>query len=262
MDLGLNGKVALVTGGSSGIGRSCAIELAREGASVCFVGRDRARLDETQQMIEAVGGTGFAVEADLSTESGCRQAFDACMAHFGTVDVLVNNAGSTQRAQVLDMPVEVLQSGIELKLYAAVRLSQLVIPVMREKRWGRIVNVSGAAGTSPTPDSMAASLTNVGMLNLSRALTDEVAHDNILINSVCPGATTTPRSERRFRAVAEREGITYEQALANASSHLPAQRFCESDEVAKVVCFLASEPCSYVQASAIYMDGGARRSTP
>ncbi len=262
MDLGLQGKVALVTGGSSGIGRSCAIELAREGAVVCFVGRDRERLAETQGMIEAVGGTGFAVEADLSTEEGCRHAFDACIERFGTVDVLVNNAGATQRAQVLDMPIEVLQSGIELKLYAALRLSQYVIPVMREKHWGRIVNVSGAAGTSPTPDSLTASMTNIGMLNLSRALTDEVARDNILVNSVCPGGTNTPRAHARYQRRAERESLTMEQVVADEGKHLPAGRICEPEEVAKVVCFLASEPCSYVQASAIYMDGGARRSTP
>lgn len=262
MDLRINGKFALVTGGSSGIGQSCAVELAREGADVCFVGRDPERLAITLGLVEAEGVAGLAVEADLSTEEGCRTAFDACIERFGTVDILVNNAGATQRAMVLEMPVEILQTGIELKLYAALRLSQLVIPVMREKRWGRIVNVSGAAGTSPTPDSMAASITNVGMLNLSRALTDEVAADNILINSVCPGATMTPRAERRYQAVAEREGIAYEQILAGAAAALPARRFCEPEEVAKVVCFLASEPCSYVQASAIYMDGGARRATP
>ncbi|HUF81439.1 MAG TPA: SDR family NAD(P)-dependent oxidoreductase, partial [Burkholderiales bacterium] len=211
MDLGLQGKVALVTGGSSGIGRSCAIELAREGALVSFVGRDRERLDETQRMIEAVGGTGQAVQADLSTAEGCRNAFDACIERFGTVDVLVNNAGATQRAQVLDMPIEVLQAGLELKLYAAIRMSQLAIPVMRAKRWGRIVMVSGAAGTSPTPDSLTASMTNIGMLNLSRALTDEVAGDNILVNSVCPGNTNTPRAEVRFRAAMARTGKTMDE---------------------------------------------------
>lgn len=262
MDLGIQGKVALVTGGSSGIGRSCAIELAREGASVCFVGRDRGRLDETLRMIESEGGTGFAVEADLSTEEGCRHAFDACMQRFGTVDILVNNAGATQRAQILDMPIEVLQSGLELKLYAAIRMSQLVIPVMREKRWGRIVMVAGAAGTSPTADGLTASMTNIGMLNLSRALTDEVARDNILVNSVCPGNTNTPRAEVRFRAAMARTGKTMDEVIADAGKELPAGRICDPDEVAKVVCFLSSEPCSYVQASAIYMDGGARRSTP
>jgi len=137
-----------------------------------------------------------------------------------------------------------------------------VIPVMRQKRWGRIVNVAGAAGTSPTPDSMSASLANVGMLNLSRALTDEVAGDNILVNSVCPGGTNTPRAHARYRARAEREGLTMEQVIANEGKELPAGRICEPEEVARVVCFLASEACSYVQASAIYMDGGARRSTP
>ena len=262
MDLGLKGKVALVTGGSSGIGRSCAIELAQEGALICFVGRDEERLAETQRMIEAAGGTGHPVAADLSTEEGCRRAFDACIERFGTVDVLVNNAGSTQRANVLDMPIEVLQTGIELKLYAAIRMSQLAIPVMRAKRWGRIIMVAGAAGTSPTADSMTASLTNVGMLNLSRALTDEVAGDNILVNSVCPGGTNTPRAHARYRARMEREGKTMEQVIADEGKHLPAGRICEPEDVAHVVCFLASEPCSYVQASAIYMDGGARRATP
>jgi 3-oxoacyl-[acyl-carrier protein] reductase len=262
MDLGLTGKVAIVTGGSSGIGRSCAIELAKEGAVVSFVGRDLPRLDETLNLIEAVGGTGQAVQADLSTEEGCRRAFEACMERFGTVDILVNNAGAAQRIPVLDMSPSDIQFGIELKLYGALRMSQLVIPVMRAKRWGRIVNIAGAGGTSPTTDSLPGSVANIGMLNLSRVLTDEVACDNILVNSICPGATTTPRAERRYRAVAEREGLTYEAALAQAASDLPARRFCDPDEVAKVACFLASEPCSYVQASAIYMDGGARRSTP
>ena len=262
MDLGLQGKVALVTGGSSGIGRACALELAREGALVCFVGRDRERLDETQRLIEALGGTGHPVQADLSTEDGCREAFDACMQRFGTVDVLVNNAGAAQRLPVLELSADDIQFGIELKFYGALRMSQLVIPVMREKRWGRIVNIAGAGGTSPTTDSLPGSMANIGMLNLSRVLTDEVAQDNILVNCICPGATTTPRAERRYRAVAERQGISYEEALTEAAKELPARRFCEPEEVAKVVCFLASEPCSYVQASAIYMDGGARRSTP
>ena len=262
MDLGLTGKVALVTGGGSGIGRSCAVELAQEGAQVCFVGRDEERLAETQKLIEAAGGTGFAVAADLSTEEGCKQAFDACMQRYGTVDILVNNAGATRRASVLEMPISVLQEGLDLKLYAAIRLSQLVIPVMRAKKWGRIVMVSGAAGTSPTPDSLTASMTNIGMLNLSRALTDEVAGDNILVNSVCPGGTNTPRAHARYRARAEREGKTLEEVIADEGKHLPAGRICEPEDVAHVVCFLASEPCSYVQASAIYMDGGARRATP
>jgi NAD(P)-dependent dehydrogenase (short-subunit alcohol dehydrogenase family) len=262
LDLGLQGKVALVTGGSSGIGQCCALELAKEGAAACYVARSPERLAVTEELIEKARGTGFAVVADLSTEEGCRHAFDACMEHFGTVDILVNNAGSAQRSHVLDMPVSVLQHGIELKLYAALRLTQMVIPVMRAKRWGRIVNVAGAAGTSPAADSIPPSIANVGMLNLSRAFQDEVASDNILINSVCPGGTNTPRAHARYLRRAEREGLTLEEVIADEGKHLPAGRICEPEEVARVVCFLASEPCSYVHASAIYMDGGARRATP
>jgi 3-oxoacyl-[acyl-carrier protein] reductase len=262
MDLGINGKVALVTGGSSGIGQCCAVELANEGAAVCYVARSPERLAVTQKLIEGVGGAGFAVEADLSTEDGCRHAFDACMERFGRVDILVNNAGSAQRSHVLDMPVSVLQHGIELKLFAALRMTQMVIPVMQAGRWGRIVNIAGAAGTSPAADNIPPGLANVGMLNLSRAFQDEVARDNILVNSICPGITVTPRAHARYSAQAEREGRTSAEVIAYEGSLLPAGRPCEPEEVARVVCFLASDVCSYVHASAIYMDGGARRATP
>jgi 3-oxoacyl-[acyl-carrier protein] reductase len=139
---------------------------------------------------------------------------------------------------------------------------QLAIPYMRRQQWGRIVMVAGAAGTSPTAENLPASFANVTVLNLTRALSDEVAPDGILVNAVCPGGTDTPRARARWRLRAEREGRGIEEVKAESGRELPAGRVAEADEVARVVCFLCSEACSYVFASAIYMDGGFRRATP
>jgi len=251
-----------VTGGSSGIGRACAVELARESAQVCVVGRDRGRLEESVALTREAGREGISVAADLSTEAGCRSAFDACIEALGGVDILVNSAGAAQPSPVLKMRPSEVSEALELKLFSCLTLSQLVVPGMRERKWGRIVNIAGFAGANPDANNLPTSFANVAMMNLTRGLSDEVAGDGILVNAVCPSRTNTPRTAARYRAQAERLGITIEEFLKRDVESFPAGRICEPEEVAKVVAFLASEACTYVFGNAIYMDGGARRATP
>jgi 3-oxoacyl-[acyl-carrier protein] reductase len=164
MDLGLSGKRALVTGGSSGIGRACAIELAREGARVCVVGRDRDRLDESVAMTRDAGNEGIAVASDLSTEEGCRRAFVTCLDGFGGVDILVNSAGAAQPSPVLKMKPSEVSEALELKLFSCLTLSQLAVPGMRDRKWGRIVNIAGFAGANPDANNLPTSFANVAMM--------------------------------------------------------------------------------------------------
>jgi 3-oxoacyl-[acyl-carrier protein] reductase len=268
MELGLREKRALVTGASSGIGRTCAIELGAEGARVCCTGRNEQRLEAVVREIRAAGGDAFWVAADLSTMEGCRAVMDSCVIEYGGIDVLINVAGAAQNAHVIDeLTTELIDDALRLKLYSFLRLSQLAFPYMQAEKWGRIVNIAGAAATSPSVSNLPPSLANVGILNLSRSLQDVGAKDGILVNTICPGLTNTPRTREHRRVAAERAGVelvepAIEQEIAKASAALPAGRMCEPEEVAKVATFLASEACSYVQASAIYMDGGARRATP
>jgi NAD(P)-dependent dehydrogenase (short-subunit alcohol dehydrogenase family) len=267
MDLGIAGKRALVSGGSSGIGRSCAVELAREGVRVCVVGRDQGRLEDVVDEIRRRGGDAFWVASDLSHAPGCKAAMDACLERYGGIDILINNAGAAQNIDVMELTTDVIDDALNLKLYACLRLSQLAMPHMRAQKWGRIVNIAGAAGTSPTAGNFPPSLANVGMLNLSRALSDVGVGDGVLVNTICPGATDTPRTRGHRYAEAARHGRTITEAdveadIAKQGASLRAGRICEPDEVARVAAFLSSEACSYVQASAIYMDGGSRRSTP
>jgi NAD(P)-dependent dehydrogenase (short-subunit alcohol dehydrogenase family) len=262
MDLGIRDKVAIVTGGSSGIGRECAIDLASEGVKVAFVGRDQPRLQQTLAMTREAGTEGFAITADLSNEEGCASAVEACISHYGTVDILVNVAGAAQPSSVLKMPRAAVQDGLDLKFFGYMHMAQLVAPYMQEKGWGRIVNVAGAAGTSPTTENLPTSLANITVMNLTHALSDALSPYGILVNVVCPGGVDTPRTHARYAARAEREGKPIEAVIADLGKDLPAGRIARADEVAKVVTFLCSEPCSYVFASAIYMDGGGRRATP
>jgi 3-oxoacyl-[acyl-carrier protein] reductase len=268
MDLGLKGKPALVTGASSGIGRACAVELAAEGARVCAVARDERRLTEVVAEIAGAGGEAFWVSADLSTEGGCRDAIAACVARFGGIDILVNVAGAARQAHILtELTTELIDDALGLKLYSYLRLSQMAFPYMQAQGWGRIVNIAGAAGTGPTATNLPASFANVNILNMTRALSDVGAGAGILVNTICPGLTNTPRTREHQRIAAERAGrfadeAEIEAAIEKAGRDLPAGRMCEPEDVAKVTAFLASEACSYVQASAIYMDGGARRATP
>jgi NAD(P)-dependent dehydrogenase (short-subunit alcohol dehydrogenase family) len=232
------------------------------------VGRNQQRLADVVADIASGGGEAFSVAADLSSEAGCRAALDAIVQRWGGIDILVNVAGAAQNAHVLEeLTPAVIDDALGLKLYSYLRLSQLAFPYMAAQQWGRIVNIAGAAGTGPTATNLPASFANVTILNLTRALQDVGAKDGILVNTICPGLTNTPRTREHRRVAAERGGLSIDEAameaeIARAGRALPAGRMCEPEEVARVTCFLASEACSYVQASAIYMDGGARRATP
>ncbi|MCZ4518879.1 SDR family oxidoreductase [Rhodococcus ruber] len=259
MQTGLAGKIALVTGGSRGIGRASALALAAEGTRVCVVGRDSDLLDE---VVARSDGSAVSVIADLSTEEGCRVAYDACIAGYGSPDILVNCAGSAGMGPVLDLRRSDIDDALRLKLHGYLTMSQLVAPDMRRRGWGRIVNVSGGAGASPTSTNLPTSLANIAVHNLTRALSDELAPDGVLVNVVAPGLTLTGRATDLFRVASEKSGRNVEALIAEAGAGVPAGRAARAEEIAAAVCFLSSELCSYIHGSAIYMDGGGRRATP
>ncbi|MDP6041187.1 MAG: SDR family oxidoreductase [Candidatus Latescibacteria bacterium] len=262
MDLGLKDRRAIVTGGSQGIGRACALALAREGVRVCIVARTQEKLDAVVAEINEAGGEGHSVSVDLTRQESCEQVVKETVEAFGGVDILVNNVGAAKNADILELNVEQISEALQLKSYSYLRMAQLVIPHMKENGWGRIVNIAGGAGTSPTRTNIPTGAANITILNMTRALSDAVSGDGILVNTVCPGLTNTPRARTQQGARAEREGRDVEEVLKELGSELPAGRMAEPEEIANVATFLASEACSYIFGSSIYMDGGVRRSTP
>jgi NAD(P)-dependent dehydrogenase (short-subunit alcohol dehydrogenase family) len=259
MELGIAGRTALVTGASRGIGRACAQALLGEGASVFAVARDARRLAELGDGHSATHGFHAT---DLSTDEGCGAAISACVERFGGVDILVNCAGAATMGNVLSLSREQIDSALRLKFHGYLRLAQLAAPFMKAQGWGRIVNVAGSAGTSPTAENLPTSLANIAVLNATRALSDELAPHGVLVNVVCPGLTLNDRAVDLFRVQALAQQRPVEELIAEAGEALPAGRPAEAREIASVVCFLASDACSYLFGSALYLDGGGRRATP
>jgi len=262
MELGLEGKRAIVTGSNRGIGLCCALALAREGARLCITARTRDLLDRAVEKIHAAGGEGFAVATDLGAPEGCEQVVDETVARYGGVDILINNVGAARGGDILSLPTEQIDEALDLKTYSYLRMAQRVVPHMQKNQWGRIVNIAGGAGSSPNRKNIPLSLANVAILNMTRALSDAVSGDGILVNAVCPGLTNTERARSIQQARADADGRNVEDVLKELGGKLPAGRIAEPEEIAHVVAFLASEPCSYMFGSSIYMDGGERRSTP
>ena len=262
MDLGLKGKIAIVTGASRGIGRECAIALAREGARVCVTARDEALLATAVEDVNAAGGEGMSVSSDLNSLDGCKKVVDACVENFGGVDILINSAGAARGGDILELDAEFITEALTLKTYGYLRMSQLVIPHMKKNAWGRIVNIAGGAGASPARGNIPTSAANITVLNNTRALSDAVAGDGIQVNTVCPGMTNTQRARDLMQGPADKAGKDVEEFLKEVGARTPAGRIAEPEEVANVATFLASAACSYVNGSSLYMDGGGRRATP
>ncbi len=262
MDFGLNGKRAIVTGGSGGIGCACALELAREGARVCVTARGGRLLESVVNDLNTAGGVGMFVCADLTSIDGCKRVVDAAVEKFGGVDILINTAGAARGTDVLDIDTELLSEALGLKTYGYLRLAQLVIPHMKKNGWGRIVNIAGGAGTSPARGNLPTSFANITVLNATRALSDAVSGEGILVNAICPGTTNTQRTRYRLQARADKEGKSIDDLLKEEGRKVPAGRVAEPEEIARVACFLCSEANSYMFGSSIYMDGGSRRGTP
>lgn len=257
MDLGLKDKVALVAAASKGLGRAAALELAREGARVVICARGRAALEATREsIVSETGAEVHAVAADVSETSGIalvgREAFD----RFGRVDVLVNNAGGPPSGPFEAHPWSAWEDAVRLTLRSAVELTRLVLPGMRERKWGRILTVTSIAVKQPVDGLMLSNSIRAAVTGWSRTLANEVARDGITVNCVLPGFTRTDRVQHLNAAAAAREGVGVDEVQRRTEAQIPMRRLGEPREFGAMIAFLASERASYVTAQSIAVDGG------
>ncbi|MBI3375304.1 MAG: SDR family oxidoreductase [Betaproteobacteria bacterium] len=252
MELGLKDKVAIVTGGTQGIGKATALALAREGACVVIAARGRERLDSVAGEIRAAGGKVAAIRADVAKAADCARIVSGALEGFGRIDILVNNAGTSSRGGFESVSDETWQADLDLKLFGAIRLARLSIPHMKKQGGGRIINITNIGAKQPRAQSMPTTVTRAAGLAFTKALSKEYAPHNILVNTVCIGLVRAGQHERK--AVAS--GVGLEKLYADMGKDIPLGRVGRAEEVASVIAFLASGAASYVTGTSINLDGG------
>jgi NAD(P)-dependent dehydrogenase (short-subunit alcohol dehydrogenase family) len=249
LELGLQGKVAIITGGSEGLGRACAERLAGEGARVAICARRKDVLERTAADIRKAGGQVLARPADVTRPAEIEAFVNAVVAEWGGVDILVNNAGTSMAASLEAVDDQTWQTDIDLKLMAAVRFCRLVIPIMKQRGGGRIVNVTTVGGKAPAPRALPTSVTRAAGINLTKSLAGEFASARILVNTVCLGLVKSAQWERRAKG-------DLEAYYRETAKRVPIGRVGEAHEFADLVAFLVSERAGYITGTAVNFDGG------
>jgi NAD(P)-dependent dehydrogenase (short-subunit alcohol dehydrogenase family) len=260
MDLGLDGRVCVVTGASRGIGFETARLLCAEGASVVLLARDAPQLESAVAKCAEAGGAAAGLPLDITAADAAERIRDFALERFGPVDVLVNNAGTSVARPLAKLEDADWQAQWLLHVMAPMRLMRELAPAMAERRWGRIVNVTSSSGKRPSAMNVAYSVTKAAQLSLSRAFADLYAPLGVLVNAVAPGPVATPlwmAPGGLADQVGETEGISREEAIGTRRAKVPLGRFGEAPEIAGVIAFLCSELASNVVGAAWSVDGGA-----
>jgi 3-oxoacyl-[acyl-carrier protein] reductase len=261
MDLGLRGKIALVTAASRGLGRAIADAFGAEGASLIICARGTDALEEARAaIVQRTAAEVEMVTADVSTAEGIARAWERARDRFGRVDVLVTNAGGPPSGPFESHEWAVWQQAVELTLRSAVELTRLVLPGMKERRWGRILNVTSIAVKQPVDGLMLSNSIRAAVTGFGRTLANEVARYGITVNNILPGYTRTERVEQLNAATAAREGVTVEDVSRRIEAQIPMRRLGEPHEFAALAAFLASEQAAYITGQSIAVDGGWIRS--
>jgi NAD(P)-dependent dehydrogenase (short-subunit alcohol dehydrogenase family) len=253
MEISLAGRSAIVTGGSKGVGLAVAKQFAASGADVAIVARGRDALDAaTESISKSARGRVVAVQGDVALVTDIQRTYDAAMTAFGKIDIVVNNAGTSRNTPFEQLTDEMWREDFDQKLFAAIRLVRLVWPQMKERRWGRIINVLNIGAKAPRPGSAPTSITRAAGVALTKVLAGEGAAYGVLANALLIGLIQSDQHERR----AERAGVAWEDYMKGQVKDIPLGRMGQPEEFATIACFLASEAGSYITGTAINVDGG------
>ncbi len=263
MKLHLNGKTAIVTGGSAGIGFAIAQALYEEGANVVLVARDGARLEQAVAALERSADAEqakrvIAVSGDLRDKETAARIVDAAVRQFGHIDLLVNNAGAARSGSFLELKEQDFLDAWEVKLHGYIRLVQSAVPELAKRGGGSIVNIAGSAARTPSPLFVTGGTANAAIVNFTRGISKELAKSRIRINVVSPGVTATERAERLIAQRAEAKQITVEEERSRTIGEIPLGRLVEPEDIAAITLFLLSDRAKAVTGAEFVVDGGAQ----
>jgi 3-oxoacyl-[acyl-carrier protein] reductase len=253
MQITLTGRAAIVTGGSKGIGLAVATRFAASGADVAIMARGREALDQAVKTIDAVAKARvLGIQGDVAVAADLERAYGEAMKGFGKIDIVVNNAGTSRTGAFEEITDAIWREDFDQKLFAAIRLTRLVWPQMKERRWGRVINVLNVGAKAPRPKSAPTSITRAAGMALTKVLAGEGAPHNVLVNALLVGFI---EADQHVRA-AERAGIALKDYVNARIKDVPLGRIGRAEEFANIACFLSSEAAAYITGTAINVDGG------
>lgn len=261
MDLGIKDKVALVAAASTGLGRAVAEELAAEGASLVLCARKEERLKATAEAIaESTGAEVFSRRTDVTKRGDITKLVAASLERFGRIDILVTNAGGPPAGRFDQLSPEQWEEAARLTLFSAIELAREVLPGMKERHWGRILNITSIAVKQPVDNLILSNSLRAAVTGFARTLANEVATDGITVNNILPGYTRTERVEELAQQMAQKLGIKAEEFKQKWEQEIPMRRLGEPREFAALAAFLVSEHAAYITGTSIQVDGGWIRS--
>ncbi|HEY8224459.1 MAG TPA: SDR family oxidoreductase [Pyrinomonadaceae bacterium] len=257
MDLGIKHKVALVAASSTGLGRAVAEELAAEGVSLILCARNNERLRETANSIARSSDVDvLAVPTDVTVSNDIAKLVNAGLERFGRIDILVTNAGGPPAGRFDQLSLEQWEAATRLTLLSAIELVRHVLPGMKERRWGRILNITSIAVKQPVENLMLSNSLRAAVTGFARTLANEVAAEGITVNNILPGYTRTERVEELAEMMAQKQGIAAEEFKARWEREIPMRRLGEPREFAALAAFLVSERAAYITGTSVQVDGG------
>ena len=261
MDLGIKGKIALVAAASSGLGRAVAEELAAEGTSLVLCARDGNKLRQTAESIKQSSNTDvLPITADVTSKADLERLVSSAIQRFGRIDILVTNAGGPPAGNFDQISSDQWEHAARLTLFSAIELARLVLPGMKTRRWGRILNITSIAVKQPVDNLILSNSLRAAVTGFARTLANEVAGDGITVNNILPGYTRTERVEELAQMIAQKQGIDAASVKAKWELEIPMRRLGEPLEFAALAAFLVSERAAYITGTSIQVDGGWIRS--
>lgn len=261
MLLGLDNKVAIVTGASKGIGNAISFALAKEGAHVCMVARTSESLEKAAKEIqEKTGREIIHLSGDTSDPNLPGTVLGEVLKRWGAVHILVNNTGGPPLGSFLEHADDIWASTFNRNLMSVIRFSKTVVPHMKKQTWGKIINISSTIAKEPTPQMVLSATARAGVSAFSKAIAAELAPYRITVNTICPGGVLTDRLTSLFAENARKQEVSYDELIQKSQASIPINRFATPDEIANVVIFLASEQSSYLTGTSIMVDGGLTKS--
>ncbi|GGG14665.1 SDR family NAD(P)-dependent oxidoreductase [Paenibacillus abyssi] len=256
MDLNLQGKTALITGASKGIGFETALRLVIEGANVAICARNEDDLTAAAgRILERTGKQVLCIKADVSKEENCERIVLQTVETYGGLDILVNNAGTSSAKPFEQVETETWQHDLDLKLFGAIHCSRYAVPYMRQAGGGAIVNVTASGAKTPSASSLPTTVSRAAGMALTKAMSKDLGPDNIRVNTVCIGLIRSDQIERGWQETSSE--LTWEQYSSKMGKQIPLGRIGDTDEAANVITFLVSSAASYVTGTSINIDGGA-----